>query len=167
MCGWSEGTHMITTTAHTAWRIACHTLTLSFCCTKIVIVLGDTSLFRGTSLLSWTVRKIIKLPWDFEDGVLVVPPDSMAMPGNAKSNDSWIRHATRCMLPHWAVDNSLLIRTRSVRTDLHHPAARQRHLNVRDIICSSSWALSGIHALNEKENDIHFSNSSLRHTKSS
>jgi hypothetical protein len=167
MYGRSEGTRVITTTVDTSWRIACHTLTLSFCCTKILIVFGDTSLFRGTNLLPWTVRKVIELPSDFEDGVLVVRPDSMAMPGNAKSKDSWIRHATRCMLPHWAVDKSLLIRTRSVRTDSQHPAARQRHRNVRDVICSSSWTVSGIHVLNEKEKDTHFSNSGLRSTQSS
>ena len=174
ICGRSEGTHvMTTTTANTERRIACHTLTLPFCRTKILIVLGDNSVFRGTSHLSWTVRKAIKLPWDFEDGVFELPPDGMARrtrPENAKSNASWIRHATRCMLPHRVVDSSLLIRTRSVRAHLYHPAARQQHRNVRHVICSSSRTASAIHALKEKENKSPFSNvlprSSLRqHTK--
>jgi len=108
----------------------------------------------------------VKLPWDFEDGVLESPPDGMARPDNAKSNDSWIRHATRCMLPHWAVDYSLLIWTRSVRANLYHPTARQQHRNVRDVIFSSIRTVNCIQALNEKEKERHFSNilphSSLR-----
>jgi hypothetical protein len=159
MCGRSERKHTMTKmAADRTWPIACHTLTLSLRCTKIVVVLGDNSVLRGTSLLFWTVRKIIKLPRDFEGGVLEVPPDGMARPDNARSNDSWIRHATRCMLPHWAVDNSLLIWTRSVRADLYHPAARQLHRNIRDVICSSSRTVNCMHALNEKEKERFFEN---------
>jgi hypothetical protein len=173
MCGRSERTHTMTKTAADRTRpIMCHTLTLSLRCTKIVVALGDTFVFRGTSLLSWTVRNVVKLPWDFEDGVVDVPPDGMARPDNAKSNDSWIRHATRCMLPHWAVDNNLLIRTRSVRPNLYYPAARQQHRNIRDVNFLSSGTVNCIHALNGKEKERHFSNilphsSLLQHTKSS
>jgi len=158
MCGRSEWTHMMTKTAADTTRpIAYHALTPSLGCTKIVITLGDTSVFRGNSLLSWTVRTVIKLPWEFEDGVFEVPSDGMAKPDNAKSNDRWIRHAIRCMLPHWAVDNSLLIWTRSVRADLYHPAVRQQHRNIRDVIFSSSRTVNCIFALNlEKKRKIFF-----------